>query len=107
MTTPSNGHVPPAFGLTRREMLTRCGMGLGAYGLAALLGENVAPAAEAAKSSMSPKAPHFPAKAKHVIHIFMNGGISHVDTFDPKPTLAKHAGKELPTNLKTERKTGA
>jgi hypothetical protein len=105
-----NGHVPPGFGLTRREMLTRCGMGLGAYGLAALLSDGLvgaAAAAEVAKSSLSPKLPQFPAKAKHVIHIFMNGGISHVDTFDPKPALAKYAGKELPTNLRTERKTGA
>ena len=50
----------------------------------------------------------FPAKAKRVIHLFMNGGPSHVDTFDPKPSLQKYAGKELPTgNLQTERKTGA
>ncbi|MBX7105275.1 MAG: DUF1501 domain-containing protein [Gemmataceae bacterium] len=51
---------------------------------------------------------HFPGKAKHVIHIFANGGPSHVDTFDPKPSLVKYAGKLLPSpNLKTERKTGA
>ena len=43
-----------------------------------------------------------------MIHLFFNGGPSHVDTFDPKPALAKYAGKELPTpNLPTERKTGA
>jgi hypothetical protein len=52
--------------------------------------------------------PHFAAKAKRVIHLFMNGGPSHVDTFDPKPSLEKYAGKALPTdNPKTERKTGA
>ena len=52
--------------------------------------------------------PHFPAKAKRVIHLFMNGGPSHVDTFDPKPSLEKYAGKPLPMqNLATERKTGA
>ena len=52
--------------------------------------------------------PHFPAKAKHVIHLFLNGGPSHVDTFDPKPALATYAGKDLPMeNLRTERKTGA
>ncbi|MSR51404.1 MAG: DUF1501 domain-containing protein, partial [Gemmataceae bacterium] len=52
--------------------------------------------------------PHFAAKAKRVIHLFMNGGPSHVDTFDPKPSLEKYAGKLLPTdNPKTERKTGA
>lgn len=53
------------------------------------------------------RAPHFPGKAKHVIHLFMNGGPSHVDTFDPKPTLAKCAGKPLPyDNPGTERPTG-
>src|SRR5207249_12071861 len=49
-----------------------------------------------------------PGKAKRVIHLFMNGGPSHVDTFDPKPALEQYAGKLLPKeNLKTERKTGA
>src|SRR5437879_11276562 len=57
---------------------------------------------------LAPRVPHFPAKAKRVIHLFMNGGPSHVDTFDPKPTLAKYAGQRLPSgNLRTERKTGA
>ena len=52
--------------------------------------------------------PHFPAKAKRVIHLFMNGGPSHVDTFDPKPALQKYAGKPLPMpTLRTERRTGA
>ena len=55
-----------------------------------------------------PKSPPLPAKAKRVIHLFLNGGPSHVDTFDPKPALAKYAGKELPIeHLPTERKTGA
>jgi len=50
---------------------------------------------------------HFAGKAKHVIHVFMNGGPSQVDTFDPKPELTKRAGQILPfENLKTERKTG-
>jgi hypothetical protein len=57
---------------------------------------------------MAQRQPQFPARAKHVIHIFCNGGPSHVDTFDPKPLLKQYAGKELPTaNLRTERKTGA
>jgi len=54
------------------------------------------------------KTPHFRPKAKRVIHLFMNGGPSQVDTFDPKPALEKYAGKNLPTpNLRTERRTGA
>jgi hypothetical protein len=56
---------------------------------------------------MAVKTPQFPARAKHVIHIFCNGGPSHVDTFDPKPLLTQYHGKELPKALKTERKTGA
>src|SRR5439155_606217 len=57
---------------------------------------------------LAPKKPHFSARAKHVVHLFMNGGPSQVDTFDPKPLLDKYHGKPLPTtNLRTERKTGA
>jgi hypothetical protein len=89
---------------SRREFLKRSGFGLGAMALPTLLTD----AGLAASSPMSPRGPHFPAKAKHVIHIFCNGGPSHVDTFDPKPKLTEYHGKELPTqNLKTERKTGA
>src|SRR5207245_9482200 len=54
-----------------------------------------------------PKARHLPAKAKRVIYLFLNGGPSQVDTFDPKPKLAEYSGKPIPSgNLKTERKTG-
>ena len=57
--------------------------------------------------ALAPKAPHFPAKAKRVIFLFMNGGMSQVDTFDPKPMLDKHHGQPLAGgNLRTERKTG-
>lgn len=94
--------------LNRRDLLQRTGQGLGMLGLAALLGEEtLTGSARAAESPMQPKRPHFPGRARHVIHIFCNGGPSHVDTFDPKPLLARYAGKELPKTLKTERKTGA
>jgi hypothetical protein len=72
-----------------------------------------AEAAEAVRGAsainpLAPKQPQFPAKAKRVIHLFMNGGPSHVDTFDPKPMLNKYHGKALPmANPRTERKTGA
>jgi hypothetical protein len=93
--------------LTRRELLRRCGMGLGGLALGQLL-DGPADAAVGRGNPLLPKPPHFPAKAKHVIHLFMNGGPSHVDTFDPKPALAKYAGQKLPVdNLKTERPTGA
>src|SRR5882757_7472767 len=99
--------------LTRRDFLNRCGMGFGMMGLATLLGPNLLGAAAATDRSiddspLAPRSPHFPGKAKRVIHIFANGGPSHVDTFDPKPELARLHGKPLPMdNLKTERRTGA
>lgn len=95
-------------------MLSRCGMGLGMVGLTGVLGDagligSRARADEAAPSinPLSPKQPHFAAKARHVVHLFMNGGPSQVDTFDPKPALDKYHGQQLPSgNLRTERKTG-
>jgi hypothetical protein len=97
--------------LTRRELLCRCGMGLGALALANLMSEaSLLSAADNTSllNPLAPKKPPLPAKAQRVIHLFLNGGPSHVDTFDPKPALQKYAGKTLPTeNLKTERKTGA
>jgi hypothetical protein len=98
--------------LSRREVLGRCGLGFGALALADLMGQagllsHSASAAEGI-NPLLPKAAPMPAKAKRVIHLFFNGGSSHIDTFDPKPALAKYAGEELPTpNLPTERKTGA
>src|SRR3989440_2372279 len=85
--------------LTRRDFLTRCGVGFGMLGLANLLGPQTLGAitsADAVNSPLAPKSPPFPAKAKRVIHIFANGGPSHVDTFDPKPELARLHGKPLP-----------
>lgn len=82
----------------RRAFLRRSGMGMGALGLAGLL--------QAETESKRPGI-HFPPKAEHVIHIFLNGGMSQVDTFDPKPELTKRGGQMLPfDNLQTERKTG-
>ncbi|MBW3600523.1 MAG: DUF1501 domain-containing protein [Planctomycetes bacterium] len=97
---------------TRRDLLRRSGVGMGMLGLAGLLGDDglLGGSAEAATriNPLAPKQPHFPGKARRVIHLFMNGGPSHVDTFDPKPSLEKYAGKLLPReNLRTERKTGA
>src|SRR5882757_2888536 len=94
---------------TRRDFLNRCGMGMGALALGSILGNTMGlRAAETADlHPLAPKAPPLPAKAKRVIHLFMNGGPSHVDTFDPKPELTKYHGKELPFKLGTERKTGA
>src|SRR2546421_8357174 len=99
----------PELPATRREFLCRCGTGLGALALAGVMGDAgllAGPIDEI--NPLAARQPHFPAKAKHVIHLFMNGGPSHVDTFDPKPALTQYNGKELPgEHLKTERKTGA
>jgi len=102
---------PEHLALTRREFLTRCGMGMGALGLGGLLGSLGLPGSAAASDGFTnpllPKHPHFLGKAKRVIHVFANGGASQVDTFDPKPALDKWHGKEIPLQLRTERKTGA
>lgn len=95
----------------RREMLQRSGLGVGALGLGALLADPSLPGAAGSEADaalpLMQKRPHFPGKAKRVIHFFLNGGPSHVDTFDPKPALQKYAGQPAPQHLTTERKTGA
>src|SRR5512141_1968884 len=96
--------------LTRRELLSRCGMGMGLVALTSTLGEGgflLGSSSTQTLNPLTPKNPPLPAKAKRVLHLFMNGGASHVDTFDPKPSLAKFAGKPIPITLKTERRTGA
>ncbi|MEQ1861263.1 MAG: DUF1501 domain-containing protein, partial [Chthoniobacteraceae bacterium] len=86
---------------TRRQMLLRSGMSVGALSLASVFGVNpfLPPGAEAAGAAMSPLAPrkpHFPAKAKAIIHLFASGGPSGVDTWNPAPELNKYDGKTLP-----------
>jgi hypothetical protein len=94
--------------LTRRQMLQRTGMGLGALAFGGMTGADAeAASAINASNPFAPKKPHFEPKAKRVIHFFMNGGPSQVDTFDPKPALTRYDGKTLPNVLKTERPTGA
>ena len=77
--------------MTRREALRKTGCGFGMLGLAGLLDTSAR-----AAGPLSVQPPHFPAKAKHLIFLFLNGGPSHVDTFDPKPTLSKFHGKSVP-----------
>jgi hypothetical protein len=96
--------------INRRDLLTRSALGFGALGLAEVLradGRHVAAAETQPAGPLMPRDSHFPGRAKRVIHFFLNGGPSHVDTFDPKPSLKKHAGQPLSVTLKTERKTGA
>jgi len=82
----------PAFA-TRREFLARAGGGCGLLALAALLADEGFAAPQI--DPLAPKASHFPAKAKSVIWLFMNGGPSQVDTWEYKPELAKRDGQEL------------
>ena len=89
--------------LSRRDFLRNLGAGMGSIGLASLMGQN---SARAEASPLSVKAPHFAPKAKRVIQLFMPGGPSQVDTFDYKPSLAKHAGERPEAvNRKTLRNT--
>jgi hypothetical protein len=94
---------------TRRDALRRMGSGFGMLSFASLVGESIAKADSTADMQGVPGArvPNFKPKAKHVIFLFMNGGISQVDSFDPKPILEKYDGQPIPGDtLEHERKTG-
>ncbi len=86
--------------LTRREMLSRCASGFGAVALSTLLAEAAQAAGGARRDPLSPRPPHFTAKAKSVIFLYMDGGPSQVDTFDPKPRLDRENGR--PFGMKME-----
>src|SRR5437016_11058338 len=95
--------------VSRRDFLFRAGEGIGGIALAYLLNRDGLLAAPARnegacsnsteiRSPFSPKPPHFKPRAKAVISLFMDGGVSHVDTWDPKPALEKYHGQPLPVN---------
>src|SRR5258708_4033545 len=87
--------------VNRRDALRRMGCGFGTLGLIDAL------RAGSVSGPLAPKAPHYPAKAKRVIFLFLNGGMSHIDTFDPKPMLAKHDGEPMPgPKIQTDRASG-
>jgi hypothetical protein len=85
----------PDIPLSRRALFGRTAVGFGSLALASLLAEESA-AHGAPVDPLAAKPPHFPARAKRVIFLFMKGGPSHVDTFDPKPLLTRDDGKPLP-----------
>jgi hypothetical protein len=89
--------------ITRRQMLQTIGGGFGALGLAGVLAQE---ALADAANPLAPKSPHFAPRAKRVIFLFMNGGPSHVDTFDPKPALAKHHGEKPPEGMGKGKQAG-
>lgn len=82
--------------LNRREMLRRCGTGIGALALAQLVGNEMQQASAATALTQKP---HFAPKAKRFVHLFANGGPSQVDTFDPKPLLEKFHGQRIPEGV--------
>src|SRR4051812_43381347 len=96
---PESGHccrvveTMTSTSLSRRQLLSSTGCGFGMLALAGLLRANEP---DRAANPYAVRAPHFPAKAKRVIFLYMPGGPSHVDLFDPKPRLATDNGKPLP-----------
>ena len=90
---------------SRRAMLARAGLGFGAWAVLDLLqrdrvrAEAGSASEPAIENPLVAKPPHFPAHAKHVIFLFMQGGPSHIDTFDPKPLLAERHGEPLPPSV--------
>jgi hypothetical protein len=92
--------------ISRREALCRIGSGFGMMAFAGVVQQGLAAAQTAGPAGSSGL--HHPARARRVIFLFMNGGLSQVDSFDPKPLLDKYHGQPLPGGeIKTERKTGA
>ncbi|MDE0260966.1 MAG: DUF1501 domain-containing protein [Bryobacterales bacterium] len=88
--------MPARAPLSRRTMLRRSALGFGSLGLYSLLQQSDLLAAPASSGPLASKRPHFAPRAKRIIFLFMHGGVSHVDTFDPKPRLDSDNGKPLP-----------
>ncbi len=84
---------------TRRQFFSRCGMGLGSIALASLLGDKLFAADSAFPNPFAPKAPHFPARAKNIIYLFMAGGPSQLELFDYKPKLSELNGQSIPQSF--------
>src|SRR5580693_4901241 len=96
--------LPPS---TRREALKAFANGFGLASFAALAGRPLEASVAPAGNPWTPKAPHFAPKAKHVIVVFLQGGLSQIDSFDYKPALDKYDGKPLPFETpRTEFATG-
>src|SRR6516225_50812 len=99
--TPLPSHASPAAApslMTRRQLLQRCGGGLGLVALSSLLRREglLAAGSETPINPLAARLPHFRARARAIIWIFINGGPSQVDTWDYKPVLARFDGTQLP-----------
>ena len=88
----------PLLDLTRRHFFGRCGLGLGSMALSSLLGRGVASASSGA-NPLAARPGHFPAKAKSVIYLFMAGGPSQFELFEPKPKLQEYHGQPIPESF--------
>ena len=95
-SSPQRGAFAAPRRFSRREMLRSTSTGFGMLAAAALLADDAR-----SEESFGPKAPHYDQRVRNVIFCYMSGGMSHVDTFDPKPRLAKEAGDPMP--FETER----
>ena len=95
----ARAHLTYPVAFSRRQFLQTAGGGLGALALDWLMHEEKARAASRLDGPLAPRAPHFPPKAKSVIYLFMHGGPSHLETFDPKPDLQRLAGQPLPASF--------
>src|SRR6266540_1656526 len=92
----TDNRQPPSLALPRRRFLSACGIGLGRMALASLLAAEEPP--------LAPKPPHFPARAKSIIYLFMEGGPSQLDLFVDKPKLKAMNGQEMPKSLMAGKK---
>jgi hypothetical protein len=100
MNRDSCGRILDPWALSRRDLLRQTSAGCGWLALAGMLAnESQAAPQEAIGNALSARPPQFPAKAKRIIWLFMGGGPSHVDTFDPKESLVKYDRQEIPIAL--------
>jgi hypothetical protein len=90
---------PDPVATSRREFLLQAGGGIGAVALGWMLHQEAVAAGASSTSPLAPKPAHFPARAQRVIYLFMHGGPSHLETFDPKPDLQRLAGQPLPASF--------
>ena len=90
---------PSPIAMSRRAILRRSALSFGMLGLAGMVALPTRRGAASTIEPLAPREPHFPARAKRVIFLFMHGGVSHIDTFDPKPRLDRDDGKPMPIAL--------
>lgn len=95
-------HILDVSGLNRRQALQRAGAGFGMVALSGLLASE-----SSAQTAAVPAVSHIPARSKRIIWLFMGGGVSHVDSFDPKPLLAKHHREKIPIKLPAHLRDGS